>query len=106
VPNITESATKLQFDVKTVVLLVTNAVMIAIAFTNLQGQVTAGTTEVAKITQKLDDLANVRERALVLETKWQTIDGRLARIEEALTNMISRRAELDVPPSPARTTRR
>jgi hypothetical protein len=97
--------TKLRIDASMALHILATAVAVAVTFTTLQGQVGSVSTEIATLRGTVERLSDFRERTVVLETRFASIDDRLARIEIALDGLTQRRAALDTPP-PARSIKR
>lgn len=100
---------KLRIDASMMFYLLTTAVGLAATFTALQWQVGAAVGDIATLRSSIERLSDFRERTIVLETRFASIDDRLARIEGAITGLAQRRAELEPPPlvvAPSRNPRR
>ena len=102
------STIKLNFDMRSLVTLGASLIAVAVSYATMQSNVDSLTKTVATLESKLNEVPAVDRRLLVVETKFQSIDEKLGRIEGVLGALTSQRAALDTDSAPAvpRTARR
>jgi hypothetical protein len=86
--------------------IVTSVVLVALSYSRLQTLNETLGDKIAVLERDFREVNGIRERALVLETRFGNIDERLARIETLLDGLARQRAALEPVPSSPRTTRR